>query len=72
MPKKLCHCISTSGEAMTGVYEALDYFAKQGLQVALATSSNHVVINAVFERLQLWDKFSVVYEVKWLNDARVS
>ncbi|WP_255202957.1 HAD family hydrolase [Vibrio natriegens] len=45
---------------MTGVYEALDYFAKQGLQVALATSSNHVVINAVFERLQLWDKFSVV------------
>nr|WP_321274383.1 hexitol phosphatase HxpB [uncultured Vibrio sp.] len=57
---KLCHRISTSGEAMTGVYEALDYFAKQGLQVALATSSNHVVINAVFERLQLWDKFSVV------------
>ncbi|MGP8307980.1 hexitol phosphatase HxpB [Vibrio sp. YIC-376] len=57
---KLCHRISTSGEAMLGVYEALDYFANQGLKIALATSSNHVVIKAVFERLQLWDKFSVV------------
>ncbi|MGY0615560.1 hexitol phosphatase HxpB [Vibrio sp. FJH11] len=57
---KLCHRISTSGEAMAGVYEALDYFANQGLKIALATSSNHVVIKAVFERLQLGDKFSVV------------
>lgn len=57
---KLCDRISTSGEAMPGVYEALDYFAYQGLKIALATSSNHVVIKAVFERLQLWDKFSVV------------
>ncbi|MEE3877023.1 hexitol phosphatase HxpB [Vibrio sp. YYF0003] len=57
---KLCHRISTLGEAMAGVYEALDYFANQGLKIALATSSNHVVINAVFNRLQLWDKFSVV------------
>lgn len=57
---KLCHCISTSGEVMPGVYEALDYFSSQGLRIALATSSNHVVIKAVFDRLLLWDKFSVV------------
>ncbi|MDW6005283.1 hexitol phosphatase HxpB [Vibrio mangrovi] len=57
---QLCHLISTTGEAMPGVYEALDYFASQGLKIALATSSNHVVIKAVFDRLQLWNKFSVV------------
>ncbi len=57
---KLCQRISTDGAAMIGVYEALDYFSSQGLKIALATSSNHVVIKAVFDRLQLWEKFSVV------------
>ncbi|MDV6251763.1 hexitol phosphatase HxpB [Vibrio sp. EA2] len=57
---KLCQLIATDGAAMLGVYKALDYFSSQGLKIALATSSNHVVIKAVFDRLQLWDKFSVV------------
>jgi len=57
---KLCNRISSTGEAMTGVYDALSFFSQQGLKLALATSSNHVVIKAVFDRLQLWDKFSVI------------
>ncbi|MBY7948010.1 hexitol phosphatase HxpB [Vibrio fluvialis] len=57
---KLCQRISATGEAMTGVYDALRFFAERELNIALATSSNHVVIKAVFDRLALWDKFSVI------------
>ncbi|MBL4295136.1 hexitol phosphatase HxpB [Vibrio fluvialis] len=57
---KLCQRISATGEAMEGVYDALRFFAEQGMRIALATSSNHVVIQAVFDRLALWDKFSVI------------
>ncbi|WP_064609929.1 hexitol phosphatase HxpB [Photobacterium sp. J15] len=57
---KLCNHITQTGQAMCGVYDALTYFADQGLKIALATSSNHVVVKAVFDRLNLWDKFSVI------------
>lgn len=57
---KLCQRISAKGEAMMGVFDALNFFAERGLKIALATSSNHVVIKAVFDRLELWDKFSVI------------
>ncbi|MFH0226070.1 hexitol phosphatase HxpB [Vibrio furnissii] len=57
---KLCQRISATGEAMAGVYDILRFFAEQGMRIALATSSNHVVIQAVFDRLALWDKFSVI------------
>jgi len=57
---KLCNRISETGEAMDGVHDALEYFSDKGLKIALATSSNHVVIKAVFDRLNLWDKFSVI------------
>lgn len=57
---KLCQRISATGEAMAGVHDALRFFAEQGMRIALATSSNHVVIQAVFDRLALWDKFSVI------------
>ncbi|RAS59115.1 HAD superfamily hydrolase (TIGR01509 family)/HAD superfamily hydrolase (TIGR01549 family) [Vibrio diazotrophicus] len=56
----LCQRISVTGEAMTGVYDALKFFAEKGLKIALATSSNHLTIKAVFDRLHLWDKFNVV------------
>ncbi len=57
---KLCQRISATGEAMAGVYDALHFFAERGMKIALATSSNHAVIKAVFDRLALWDKFSVI------------
>ncbi|MFB9135363.1 hexitol phosphatase HxpB [Vibrio olivae] len=57
---RLCDCISVEGEPMAGVYRALDFFIERGMRVALATSSNHVVIKAVFDRLKLWDKFSII------------
>lgn len=57
---RLCDAISRQGEAMKGVYRALETFIARELKIALATSSNHVVIKAVFDRLGLWEKFSVI------------
>ena len=45
---------------MPGVYATLDYFRRQGYQTALATSSCHRVIAAVFDKLQLWCAFDVI------------
>lgn len=57
---KLCNRIAQSGEALTGVYNALEYFSNKNLKIALATSSNHMLIKAVFDRLNLWDSFDVI------------
>lgn len=56
----LCKKITETGEPINGVLDALRYFSGQNLSIAIATSSNHIVIKAVFDRLKLWDKFSVI------------
>ncbi len=57
---KLCQLIARVGQAMPGVVQTLDYVKRLNLKIALATSSNHVVIKAVFDQLKLWDKFDLV------------
>lgn len=57
---KLCTQIEHEGVAMPGVEEALAFFVQRGWKIALATSSTHRVIQAVFDRLQLWDKFEFI------------
>ncbi|KOG93938.1 HAD family hydrolase [Aeromonas caviae] len=57
---KITALISTNGEPMLGIYEALEYFHQQGYRLALATSSSHQVIGAVFHKLQLWHYFEVI------------
>jgi HAD superfamily hydrolase (TIGR01509 family) len=52
--------ISTHGEPMQGIYAALTYFQQQGYRLALATSSSHQVIDAVFRKLGLWHYFEVI------------
>lgn len=58
--KRLCRLIEARAEAMPGVYDALQHFNNAEMKIALATSSTHQVIEAVFSRLKLWDYFSVV------------
>lgn len=57
---KLCTRIEHEGVAMSGVEEALAFFAQHDWKIALATSSTHRVIQAVFDRLQFWDKFEFI------------
>lgn len=57
---RITELIRTQGEAMKGVYDILDYFRNLGFKIALATSSSHEVIEAVFNKLNLWRYFNVI------------
>lgn len=45
---------------MPGVQEVLSFFNQEGVQLALATSSSHQVIDAVLTKLQIRHYFSVI------------
>ena len=55
----VCERIHTEGQPMAGLYELLDFLKAKNIKLALATSSNRQVIKAVFDKLNLWDYFSV-------------
>ncbi|HBO39570.1 MAG TPA: HAD family hydrolase [Pasteurellaceae bacterium] len=55
----VCAKISRDGVAMEGIYELLTFLQQKNIRIALATSSDRRVIKAVFDRLGLWDYFSV-------------
>lgn len=57
---RVCESIRAQGKGMTGLFQALDYFATKGYRIALATSSSQQVINAVFDKLNLWQWFEVI------------
>ncbi|OCH13721.1 HAD family hydrolase [Aliivibrio sp. 1S165] len=57
---RLCIRISTRGQAMEGLANIIQFFKESGYQIGLATSSTHTVINAVFNRLNLWGSFDVI------------
>lgn len=57
---QVCNAISTRGLAMSGLYQALKSFKASGYRLALATSSCQQVIEAVFDRLNLWQWFEVI------------
>lgn len=52
--------ITIKGEAKKGLYELLDYLTKNNFNIALATSSSLLIINAVFNRLSIAHYFHVV------------
>lgn len=57
---RLVSLIERSGEAMEGLYDALNYFRREGYKIALATSSSHRVIQVVFDKLGLWKYFDAI------------
>jgi HAD superfamily hydrolase (TIGR01509 family) len=52
--------ISNKGKAKEGLYELLDYLTKNNFNIALATSSSKIIINAVFNKLSIAHYFKVV------------
>lgn len=52
--------IHSEGKPMPGVHQALDLFESQGYELALASSSAMVLIEAVLEKLKLKHRFKVV------------
>ncbi|MEG9533986.1 hexitol phosphatase HxpB [Mannheimia indoligenes] len=54
-----CNAIQKSGYALAGLYELLDFLQSNNIRLAVATSSPPVIIEAVFDRLKLWDYFPI-------------
>lgn len=55
----VCSRITAEGKAMNGLYELLDFLKSRHIQLALATSSNRQIIQAVFDKLNLWNYFPI-------------
>lgn len=56
--------ITTRGEAMRGVEEALSLIKSKGVKVALASSSSYDIISAVLEKLNLRERFDAIYSAE--------
>ena len=56
--------INERGEPMAGVDEAVAFLQREGLRLAIASSSFYRVIDAVLERLGLADAFEVVHSAE--------
>lgn len=52
------------GELKAGAREALAFVARQGVRVALASSSAYAIINTVLDRFELREAFEVVYSAQ--------
>ncbi|NBI42563.1 HAD-IA family hydrolase [[Haemophilus] felis] len=57
--QKACAYILKEGRAMLGLYELLGYLKSHNIRMAVATSSAPIIIQAVFDKLNLWDYFVV-------------
>lgn len=57
--------IEKNGEALEGVYEALELFHSAGYKIGLATSSYQKIIDAVLKKLNIEKYFSVVHSAEY-------
>lgn len=57
--------IRDGGEALPGVYRAIEFFRGEGLRLALASSSEEAIIDATLKRLRLNDAFEVVHSAQY-------
>lgn len=57
---QMVYRVNTEGEPMVGVQESINFFKSQGKKLALASSSYHVLINAVMERLGIREDFEII------------
>lgn len=52
--------VKTEGESLPGVQESIAFFKEKGKRIALASSSYHILINAVLEKLSIRSHFEVI------------
>lgn len=57
---RMVELIETQGEGMEGIERLLTFYCQTGHRIALATSSSHIIIDAVLTRLGLWGYFDVI------------
>ena len=64
--KRVIEKVKQNGTAMDGVNEVIHLVKKMGLKVGLASSSPLVLINAVLEKINLKDQFSIATSAEHL------
>ncbi|MBN1252019.1 MAG: hexitol phosphatase HxpB [Bacteroidales bacterium] len=62
---KMQELISEKGEAMTGLYEILDYFKSKNLKIGLASSSKMELIDNVVDKLKIREYFNVIHSAEY-------
>lgn len=61
---RLIALVKESGVAMPGVDALVSMFAKEGLPMAIASSSSEAIIDAVMDKLKIHSKLSVIYSAE--------
>ena len=61
---KVIELISTKGEALSGVHEAIAFVRRKPVKIALASSSASKIIKAALSKLNLSDVFTEVYSAE--------
>lgn len=63
---RLQELIRAEGRPIPGVVESIRFFKGRGLKLALGTSSSHLLMNTVLEKLQLAEHFDAVCSAEHL------
>ena len=62
--KEVISLIKTKGRIMDGVHEIIDLLYKEGIILAIASSSAEEIINAVVEKIGIKDKIKFIYSAE--------
>lgn len=65
--QRVTQLIQEKGMIMQGVISSLDFFKSKGYKIALASSSNMSLINAVIKKLNITSYFECVHSAENLN-----
>ena len=66
----LIDLINTKGEAMSGVVELLEYFKTKQFPIGLATSSNHILVDAVLQKTKTKHYFNSITSAEFLEHGK--
>lgn len=66
----LIYLIHQKGAAMPGAIEILDFFRRKNFPIGLATSSNHILIEAVLSKTQTALYFNEVTSAEFLQNGK--
>lgn len=66
----LIDLIKTKGEVMSGAFELLEFLKSKKFPLGLATSSSHILVDAVLEKTQTKPYFSSVTSAEFLKHGK--
>ncbi len=64
---EVCHLVETTGEALPGVTETVNFFKNLGLPLAIASASGYDLIDKVITRINLKDAFVVIQSAEFMK-----